>query len=73
MRIVASLNMETFEAAACLSDKNLGDRSTTAEGHNVETEALLAKMKRYVGDEMETDGESAVWMLTRPMLTRDMI
>ena len=45
VRIVALLNMETFEAAACLSDKNSGDMFTTVEGHNVDTEVLLVKLK----------------------------
>ena len=44
VRIVALLNMEIFQAAACLSDKNFGDRSTTVEGHNLETESLLVKI-----------------------------
>ena len=57
--IVAMLNnMEIFQPAACLSDKNFGDRSAMVEGHNVETEALLEKMKEYLGDEMVTDGDS---------------
>ena len=43
--IVALLNMKIFQAAPCLSDKNFGDMSTTVEGHNLETEALLVKMK----------------------------
>ena len=43
--IVALLNMKIFQAAACLSDKNFGDMSTTVVGHNLETEALLVKMK----------------------------
>ena len=43
--IVALLNMEIFQAAACLTDKNFGDRSATVEGHNVETEVLLVKLK----------------------------
>ena len=54
VRIVALLNMEIFQAAACLSDKNFGD---TVEGHNLETEALLVKMKEYLEDELVMDGE----------------
>ena len=52
--IVALLNMEIFQPAAWI----FGDRSTTVEGHNLETEALLVKMKEYLGDEMATDGDS---------------
>ena len=44
--------------AACLSDKNFDDRSATVEGHNLETEALLVKMKEYLEDELVMDGES---------------
>ena len=45
VRIVALLNMEIFQVApsSCLSDKNIGDRSTAVEGRNLETEALLVR------------------------------
>ena len=58
VRIVALLNSEIFQAAACLSDKNFGDRSATVEGHNLETEALRVKVKEYLGDDMVTVLES---------------
>ena len=58
VRIIALLKMEIFQAAACLSDKNFGDRSTTVEGHNLETEAFLVKMKEYLEDELVMDGDS---------------
>ena len=50
--------MEIFQAAACLSDKMFGDRSATVGAHNLETEALVVKMKEYLGDEMVADGDS---------------
>ena len=58
VRTIAFLNSETFHAAACLSEKNFGDRSATVERHNLETEALRAKVKEYLGDEMVTGLES---------------
>ena len=58
VRIVASLNMERFQVAACLSDKNFGDRFATVEGHDLKTKALLVNMKEYLGDEMVADGGS---------------
>jgi predicted nucleic acid-binding Zn-ribbon protein len=58
VRIVALLNSEIFQAAACLSDKNFGDRSATVEGHNLEIEALRVKVKEYLGDDMVTLLES---------------
>ena len=48
LRIVALLNMEIFQAAACLTDKNFGDRSATVEGQNLEKEVLSVKMKEYL-------------------------
>ena len=56
--MVSLLNMEILQVAACLSDKNFEDRSTTVEGHNLETEALLVKMKEYLEDELVTEGDS---------------
>ena len=56
--VIAVLNMQIFQAAASLSDKNFGDTSTTVEGHNLETEALVVKMKEYLEDELVMDGES---------------
>jgi len=56
--IVALLNSEIFQAAACLSDKNFGDRSATIEGHNVEIEALRVNVKEYLGYDMVTVLES---------------
>ena len=58
VRIIALLNSEIFQAAACLSDKNFGDRSATVEGHDLEREALRVKVKEYLGDEMVTVLES---------------
>ncbi|EDR07696.1 smc-domain containing protein [Laccaria bicolor S238N-H82] len=58
VRIVALLNSEIFQAAACLSDKDFGDRSATVEGHNLEVEALRVKVKEYLGDDMVTVLES---------------
>jgi len=56
--IIALLNSEIFQAAACLSDKNFGDRSAAVEGHNVEIEALRVNVKEYLGNDMVTVLES---------------
>ena len=58
VRIIALLNMEIFQAAACLSDKMFGDRSATVGAQNSESEALVVKMKEYIKDELVMDGDS---------------
>ena len=58
MKKLLSSRVCTRRRALWLFDKHFVDRSNTVEGHKLEKEVLLVKMKEYLEAELVMDSES---------------